>query len=197
LRVVFSLCLMLSLGGCSLWNWLGWPDWFDSDPCEFCALAPDEAFTPQDSGGLLVLGVTVRSEPAPEFEGAVTWLVETRPGGFADLRAVTLPEDLQLGQHYWLVWRAPAGTWSLRQARWKAGERGGNSMPSGGRVLAATVTAGVATYVGEITVDARQPTTVAIGNDGAAALAALAHWPAVKVPLINRPLRDLRRQRDE
>jgi hypothetical protein len=194
-RIVLGLFLMLSLTGCSAWEWLGLPDWFSSRPCAFCPLAPEEAFDAGEAGALLVMGVTVKAPASPEpLEAEISWLVETLPGAFPDLRAVTLPEELRPGQHHWLVWRVPPGTWSLRQARWKAGKQAGASVPHGGRAMATTVAVGEVAYVGEFTIDCSQPTTLSVGNDGGSAQTALALWPKVKAALVNRQLRDLRHQ---
>jgi len=198
-RTLIRMLPLLALAGC---GWFEMPEMPEMPSCGFCQLPPcaacalkrDEAFGPGADFGLLVFGITVRGGSAADknpLEGQVDWMIETATETFTDLRTIELPDGIKPNQRAFVVWRVPAGVWSLRQAGWHQGGQGSATRPFGGRALATQVNNGEATYVGDLILDGNQ---LGLGGDEAAARAALAAYPKVTVPPLYRPLHDLRQK---
>ena len=153
----------------------------------------DAAFAAQAADGLLVYGVTVRRTGAGAVAGDVVWLAEKADASFPLRVAIPFPAGLRAGQRGVVVWRVPAGIWSVRQMEWRGGGVEGKSSVVGSRALATTVAPGQAVYAGELVLDTgTRPAEIEVGDDLPAAQADLAGYPGVTVPPTARPLADLR-----
>ncbi len=162
-------------------------------PGDSASLGRDDSFTAKAADGLLVYGVTVRHPGGGPVEGEVVWMAEKADLSFPEKLAIPLPDGLRAGERAAVVWRVPAGTWSVRQARWQAPGAGGATSVMSSRSLATTVAPGEAVYAGELVIDAgTRPAVIELGDDLGAARADLAAYPGVSVPPTNRPLADLR-----
>ncbi len=180
------VAVMLALGGCGLEV---------LPPCEFCALDEDAGFSPDQEGGLLAFGLTVQPPGAADapLKGEVQWLAENGQS-FTDLRRIAFPEDLVPGQRRLVLWRVPAGTWSLRLVSWSQKKAAGASISLGGHALAAEIPPGGVVYVGDLTLDGHQePAALTVGDDTADTRDELAlRQPAITAPLSISILKDMR-----
>jgi hypothetical protein len=186
LRIVVAVFAMSLVTGCS---------YFTLPPCGPCAVERDEVLAKGAADGVVVYGLTVRRAGAStEIEGAVDWLVETAGSKFPELVSIDFPDEMRTNQRRLVVWRGPAGTWSIRQARWEEDDRTGASPAVAGQAMASIVAAGEVTYVGDITIDAdRHPVAVTVADNGAASAAALkTEFPNLAAPVVTRVLKDLR-----
>jgi len=142
-RAIIVLVLSGMLSGCSVL------DIFFS--CPDCALTPEDAlFIETDPQGLLAFGLTVETtlETGDTLQGAIEWLAEDKRG--VSVQDVSFPNDLQPGEHRLVVWRVPAGSWSLRNARFGGGRRAKLSAVLLQKSAATVVRPGRVTLAGEI-----------------------------------------------
>ncbi|MDA8229965.1 MAG: hypothetical protein M0006_01355 [Magnetospirillum sp.] len=190
MRIILALASALMLAGCSLMG-----------PHDAEALRPGKTVAMGDHEGILIYGVTIEGiRPGDEgIVGKVTWLAERDPtdlDSYAIRHDIPFPDHLQPGQHRFVVWRVPAGLWSLRQFRWIEDKRAGASQPLAGHAWATTVTAGEVTYAGDFVLDARrQPAQVTVTDDAAAARDALAAYPGITGPMRTHLPEDIRKSK--
>jgi hypothetical protein len=187
LRTVLVLFCTLVLAGCGMVR---------LPRGEASPLEANDAVTADSPDAVLVYGVTLRQPDAQvsgKVGGDVTWLLEKTDQSFPTMITIAFPDGIQPNRRTTVAWRVPAGTWSVRQVTWHDDSRSGGTLPAAGHALATTVAAGQVTYAGEIVIESgRQPAELSIGDDAAAARAALAPYAAVTAPLADLPLKDLR-----
>ena len=177
----------LSVSGCAV------ADFFFG--CENCALEADDAELHEtDQDALLAFGLTVdaRLHHADGLRGGIGWLAETDEG--LDLREVDFPDDLQPGDHRLIVWRVPAGTWSLRHARLGQDRHSRVSAVISERTLAVPVKAGHVTIIGELHVDGHHKEPILTYDpDPRFVRQELKQYSNIQSPLDEQTLSDIRK----
>ena len=191
MRIVFTLVAVTLLAGCSQMSSLVGL----GGPCRPCVAEHDQAFATSDADGMLVYGLTIRhSGTTGEIGGAVDWMVEIPGSNFPSLVSISFPEGMKANQRQLVVWRVPAGTWSVRQVRWEQDDVHGSTPPAAGMAQASIVAKGEVTYVGDIVIDFdRVPASVMV-TDGreSAAVTLKNEFSRVTAPMLVHPLKDLR-----
>ena len=187
-RILAILILAWGLNGCAVVDWL-WD-------CDDCALAPDEVeFSETETDGLLVFGLTVEAKeiPGQDFLGSIGWLANTTHG--LDVREVTFPDDMHANQHRLMVWRVPAGNWSLRHARLGEGRHSSIGPVLSFESAATRIRPGHITLAGEIRVkDGPNGPELTYSPDTGFARQQLQAYHDVIAPTDDTPLVDMRRK---
>ena len=183
---MLALVLALFVSGCDVAEVLF--------TCPDCALKPDEAaFQSQDEDGILAFGLTVDAPTTLDdpVTGSIEWLAAA--GDDVTLRELTFPSDLLPGQHRLILWRVPAGTWSLRNARVGEGRQSRLSKVLVDQTAATVVRAGHITIAGEIRVKATSvPPIMSYGLEASFVRKELQAYPDITAPSDEMPLVDLR-----
>ena len=188
MRILPIIGLVFILSGCSVVDFLF--------GCSDCALGPDDvSFQDGDQDGLLAFGLTVDAPVASgeSLAGSLGWLVETDDDLL--MREVAFPDDLQPGQHRLIVWRVPAGIWSLRHARLGQGRGSSLSDVFNNQAAATLVRPGHITIAGEIRIQGGGKPIVRYNLESAFVRKELQTYPDISAPSDEMPLVDMRKHK--
>ena len=187
MRVLLALTMALFISGCSVATLLF--------TCPDCTLNPEDAsFQPQDPEGLLAFGLTVDASLKDDdpLTGSIEWLLESPTG--VVLRNMTFPKDLAPGQHRLILWKVPAGTWSLRNAQLDMGGKVVLSPVLTYQTAATAVNPGRITIAGEIHIQEKAGAlSLSRGLEPAFVRKMMQSYPEITAPSDEMPLVDLRK----